>query len=191
MAAYNPFLLPPPPPHPPPPPSSRPSDFHHRLNAAAFLGPSVGAVFHRAIAAAAAAAAAGAGTSSSMATPSPFDPSATAAAIGDFGGARPFAGPTDMFLPFGLSRSGFRGLGGMAPTLEVNDEVEDDPKVELESKELWEKFHAMETEMVITKSGRYLALLNFYMVTLLLMYPCKMEFILDVHKSLKAIINLF
>lgn len=33
-------------------------------------------------------------------------------------------------------------------------EVHDDPVVELESKELWEKFHSMETEMVITKSGR-------------------------------------
>ena len=34
-------------------------------------------------------------------------------------------------------------------------DVQDDPVVELESKELWEKFHVMETEMVITKSGRY------------------------------------
>ena len=33
-------------------------------------------------------------------------------------------------------------------------EIRDDPIVELESKELWEKFHSMETEMVITKSGR-------------------------------------
>ena len=33
-------------------------------------------------------------------------------------------------------------------------EVQDDPKVELESKELWEKFHSFGTEMVITKSGR-------------------------------------
>lgn len=36
-----------------------------------------------------------------------------------------------------------------------DEEVDDDPKVELDSKELWEKFHLMETEMVITKSGRY------------------------------------
>lgn len=33
-------------------------------------------------------------------------------------------------------------------------DVQDDPKVELESKELWEKFHKLGTEMVITKSGR-------------------------------------
>lgn len=33
-------------------------------------------------------------------------------------------------------------------------EVHDDPKVELESKELWENFHQHGTEMVITKSGR-------------------------------------
>ncbi|KAL5017210.1 hypothetical protein ScPMuIL_006799 [Solemya velum] len=33
-------------------------------------------------------------------------------------------------------------------------DVQDDPKVELESKELWEQFHKIGTEMVITKSGR-------------------------------------
>lgn len=35
-----------------------------------------------------------------------------------------------------------------------DDGVTDDPKVSLESKELWEKFHGLGTEMVITKSGR-------------------------------------
>lgn len=35
-----------------------------------------------------------------------------------------------------------------------DDGIEDDPKVSLESKDLWEKFHALGTEMVITKSGR-------------------------------------
>ncbi|KAJ8312806.1 hypothetical protein KUTeg_010179 [Tegillarca granosa] len=35
-------------------------------------------------------------------------------------------------------------------------EVQDDPKVELEGKNLWEKFHEIGTEMVITKSGRRL-----------------------------------
>lgn len=34
-------------------------------------------------------------------------------------------------------------------------EVQDDPKVELEGRELWEKFSNLGTEMVITKSGRY------------------------------------
>lgn len=34
------------------------------------------------------------------------------------------------------------------------DGVVDDPKVTLEGKELWEKFHKLGTEMVITKSGR-------------------------------------
>ncbi len=33
-------------------------------------------------------------------------------------------------------------------------EVHDDPKVELESKELWDQFHENGTEMVITKTGR-------------------------------------
>ncbi|KOX69571.1 Optomotor-blind protein [Melipona quadrifasciata] len=35
------------------------------------------------------------------------------------------------------------------------DGVVDDPKVTLEGKELWEKFHKLGTEMVITKSGRF------------------------------------
>lgn len=34
------------------------------------------------------------------------------------------------------------------------DGVVDDPKVTLEGKDLWEKFHKLGTEMVITKSGR-------------------------------------
>ncbi|XP_055941544.1 optomotor-blind protein-like isoform X3 [Argiope bruennichi] len=40
-------------------------------------------------------------------------------------------------------------------TLEPEDDgVQDDPKVTLEAKDLWDKFHALGTEMVITKSGR-------------------------------------
>lgn len=36
-----------------------------------------------------------------------------------------------------------------------DDGVVDDPKVTLEGRDLWEKFHKLGTEMVITKSGRY------------------------------------
>uniref|UniRef100_UPI00398E9747 T-box transcription factor TBX2b isoform X2 n=1 Tax=Pristiophorus japonicus TaxID=55135 RepID=UPI00398E9747 len=39
-------------------------------------------------------------------------------------------------------------------SLEPEDEVEDDPKVNLEAKDLWDQFHKVGTEMVITKSGR-------------------------------------
>ncbi|CAF1102240.1 unnamed protein product [Rotaria sp. Silwood1] len=35
-----------------------------------------------------------------------------------------------------------------------DDGIHDDPKVELESKDLWDQFHQHGTEMVITKSGR-------------------------------------
>ena len=45
----------------------------------------------------------------------------------------------------------FRSLRGLEPP-EV--EVNDDPKVELDCKDLWERFHKLSTEMVITKSGR-------------------------------------
>lgn len=41
------------------------------------------------------------------------------------------------------------------PPFEPEDDgVEDDPKVTLEAKDLWERFHSLGTEMVITKSGR-------------------------------------
>lgn len=39
-------------------------------------------------------------------------------------------------------------------SLEPEEEVDDDPKVTLEAKELWDQFHRLGTEMVITKSGR-------------------------------------
>ena len=37
---------------------------------------------------------------------------------------------------------------------DCDNEVNDDPKVNLEARELWEQFHKNGTEMVITKSGR-------------------------------------
>nr|XP_022338945.1 T-box transcription factor TBX2-like isoform X1 [Crassostrea virginica] len=39
-------------------------------------------------------------------------------------------------------------------TMEPEPDAQDDPKVEIESKDLWEQFHNLGTEMVITKSGR-------------------------------------
>lgn len=36
-----------------------------------------------------------------------------------------------------------------------DDGVQDDPKVNLEGKDLWGRFHELGTEMIITKSGRY------------------------------------
>lgn len=43
----------------------------------------------------------------------------------------------------------------MRPMDPPESEIHDDPKVELEGKELWDQFHSMGTEMVITKSGRF------------------------------------
>ncbi len=73
-------------------------------------------------------------------------------------------GPTNSFS----TPAGFGGQGAMFPRLPglpflgfpprlpppEDDNVQDDPKVTLEHKELWEKFHKYGTEMVITKSGR-------------------------------------
>ncbi|XP_059091259.1 optomotor-blind protein-like isoform X1 [Tigriopus californicus] len=63
------------------------------------------------------------------------------------------------FPGFGSPHPGFFGAGmgdpmasSMSPMEE--DGVQDDPKVTLESKELWMQFHQLGTEMVITKSGR-------------------------------------
>jgi len=64
---------------------------------------------------------------------------AAAAAAGAAGGQPP-----------GLPPLGPPGL----PVEPEDDGVEDDPKVSLESKDLWERFHNLGTEMVITKSGR-------------------------------------
>ncbi|XP_068240788.1 T-box transcription factor TBX3-like, partial [Palaemon carinicauda] len=50
-----------------------------------------------------------------------------------------------------LSQSHMRPLRSLVPE---EDGVVDDPKVTLECKDLWEKFHKLGTEMVITKSGR-------------------------------------
>ncbi|KAG8146218.1 hypothetical protein E2320_012591 [Naja naja] len=63
-------------------------------------------------------------------------------------------GAADSGLPF--STLGHQAAAHLRPlkTLEPEEEVEDDPKVHLEAKELWEQFHKRGTEMVITKSGR-------------------------------------
>ncbi|XP_063207308.1 T-box transcription factor TBX3 isoform X2 [Chroicocephalus ridibundus] len=64
-------------------------------------------------------------------------------------------GAAETGIPF--SSLGHQAAAHLRPlkTLEPEEEVEDDPKVHLEAKELWEQFHKRGTEMVITKSGRY------------------------------------
>lgn len=57
----------------------------------------------------------------------------------------PGLGPDDLF--------GQHGVTPVGPP-EPDDGVTDDPKVELEGKDLWDQFHQFGTEMVITKSGR-------------------------------------
>ena len=54
---------------------------------------------------------------------------------------------THSFMPFGFHHPS-------VPDMEEDDGVKDDPEVKLESKNLWERFHTLGTEMVITKSGR-------------------------------------
>ncbi len=54
--------------------------------------------------------------------------------------------PADVLIPQTI-----RPLRSLEPP---EAEVHDDPKVELESKDLWTQFHSFGTEMVITKSGR-------------------------------------
>ncbi|XP_016840221.2 optomotor-blind protein isoform X1 [Nasonia vitripennis] len=82
------------------------------------------------------------------------------AAAGGPGGMRPLRPP----LPPGMLHSSPHPLAGhhplagphphLVPPHPEDDGIVDDPKVTLEGKELWEKFHKLGTEMVITKSGR-------------------------------------
>ncbi|KAM4709707.1 T-box transcription factor TBX3 [Discoglossus pictus] len=63
-------------------------------------------------------------------------------------------GAAETGIPF--SSLGHQAAAHLRPlkTLEPEEEVEDDPKVHLEAKDLWDQFHKRGTEMVITKSGR-------------------------------------
>merc|ERR1719295_2530738 len=73
----------------------------------------------------------------------------------------PGLGPTNSFAtPYGyplgaglFPRLPFGGFPPRPPPPE-DDNVQDDPKVTLEAKELWEQFNKFGTEMVITKTGR-------------------------------------
>jgi hypothetical protein len=68
--------------------------------------------------------------------------------------------PAAFFPRFGnhpggeMSNTGDNMFGQQPPQTLEDDGIQDDPKVELETKDLWEQFHGFGTEMVITKSGR-------------------------------------
>lgn len=64
--------------------------------------------------------------------------------------------PADLLHPFHQ-----RQIRNMDPP---ESEIHDDPKVELEGKELWDQFHNIGTEMVITKSGRFVKCYIFFIV---------------------------
>jgi len=78
-------------------------------------------------------------------------------------GGFPGLGPTNSFAtPYGypglFPRLPFGAFPPRPPppsAANEDDNVQDDPKVTLEHKELWEQFHKYGTEMVITKTGRY------------------------------------
>ena len=59
--------------------------------------------------------------------------------------------------PFNMMKSpmtSFYGDKMTSPGCYDDDGKPDDPKVELENRDLWQKFHDIGTEMVITKTGR-------------------------------------
>ena len=104
-------------------------------------------------------------SNSSMAFSSPFLPRPEMHGLSHCG--FPGLGPTNSFAtPYGYPGlfprfpSGFP-FGAFPPrppppssSANEDDNVQDDPKVTLEHKELWEQFHKYGTEMVITKTGR-------------------------------------
>ena len=93
------------------------------------------------------------GLMSSSSPPSAFPP------LGPTNSFSTPAGYQGLFPPrlaAGFPFPGFPPRGPLHAPLPLaeDDNVKDDPKVTLEHKELWEKFHKNGTEMVITKSGR-------------------------------------
>lgn len=61
----------------------------------------------------------------------------------------------DAGLRAALGRQQQPGHPRALKSVQTEECLDDDPKVTLESKNLWKEFHKMGTEMVITKSGRY------------------------------------
>lgn len=59
----------------------------------------------------------------------------------------------------GVMPRAFRGLDSPGES-----NVQDDPKVELDAKDLWERFHELGTEMVITKSGRSVSVIRSFVL---------------------------
>ena len=67
---------------------------------------------------------------------------------------------------------GFFGSGLSRPPPPEEENVKDDPKVNLEHKELWSEFHRHGTEMVITKSGRSVYTASFSLFECVIVVPC-------------------
>lgn len=132
MATFNPFLY------------TRPTDYSVSSILAAtghqaYLQPGGGGGSHHG-------AALGLGPTSPLFAKLPHHP------VGNPGAVRAMPLSTgDVLLPHhqGVMSRTFRGLDSPG-----DSNVQDDPKVELDAKELWERFHELGTEMVITKSGR-------------------------------------
>lgn len=67
---------------------------------------------------------------------------------------QPFSSPSGEMLPQSNNLQAASQLNPGESTTSSDAEVKDDPKVDLEAKDLWDRFHDLGTEMVITKSGR-------------------------------------
>lgn len=68
--------------------------------------------------------------------------------------ATPYTTAEDVVLASAVAHQLHPAMRPLRALQPEDDGVIDDPKVTLEGKELWEKFHKLGTEMVITKSGR-------------------------------------
>ncbi|OQV25932.1 T-box transcription factor TBX2-B [Hypsibius exemplaris] len=81
--------------------------------------------------------------------PHPFGPN------GNGGGIMPPHGMNPFVHPMAADFAAQHGRTVRPPVMEPGqDDVEDDPKVDIDTPELWSEFHNNGTEMVITKSGR-------------------------------------
>lgn len=84
----------------------------------------------------------------------PFFPARAFPDVASLSESQSTRGASDAGLRAALSQHHLRTNPRSSKSLQSEEELDDDPKVTLDSRNLWNEFHKMGTEMVITKSGR-------------------------------------
>lgn len=90
----------------------------------------------------------------------PFFPARAFPDVASLSESQSTRGASDAGLRAALSQHHLRTNPRSSKSLQSEEELDDDPKVTLDSRNLWNEFHKMGTEMVITKSGRCVNLIT-------------------------------